>query len=126
MTSQCRSCLQHTVGTSEFARADLQKRLDREKKEHSRLQRSITRQAAEWVQVRKEMQEHDDGRRWTAVRDSRSSNAVSNVGPTISIVTSLLQVTQVSPYDGDMRMYMHATKKNTDQPRQMYTSQGRQ
>ena len=61
---------QHLVGTSESARADLTRRLERERREHQRLQRSLTRQAAEWVQIRKEMQEQDESRRWTTVRHS--------------------------------------------------------
>ncbi|XP_013416839.1 uncharacterized protein LOC106178266 [Lingula anatina] len=84
----------NALGTSEAARAELIKRLDKEKKEHDRLSRSLTKQASDWIYSRKQMQMMDEGTKWN-------------------------QVGHVDVLGGEDRLYRHPVQKNVYTPKKM-------
>ncbi|CAH1783337.1 unnamed protein product [Owenia fusiformis] len=84
----------HALGTSEAARSDLMKRLDKERKSKKKLDTCITRQASEWIQNRKTVLQLEEEDRFDSV------NAVPPLG-------------------ADKRTYVHPTQKNVYQPRKM-------
>ncbi|ELT90162.1 hypothetical protein CAPTEDRAFT_227759 [Capitella teleta] len=70
-----RTKLMNCIGTSEQARCELVKRLQQERQKHQRLNRSMNKQASEWIQYRKGMQDKDEQRRWAQVGFSCPSGA---------------------------------------------------
>ncbi|XP_076447538.1 uncharacterized protein LOC143284597 [Babylonia areolata] len=83
------------LGTSESARQDLHKRYQRLKNENTQLSRSFTRQAAVWVEAKKQQQQFETLDRWG-------------------------EIYPVAPHGGKERYFAHGQKENTSLPRQMY------
>ncbi|KAK6175761.1 hypothetical protein SNE40_014154 [Patella caerulea] len=62
-----RDKLLHQLDTSEKARAELIKNLQKEKGQKQQLERSMTKQASDWIQRKKQVQQYEDEFRWSQV-----------------------------------------------------------
>ncbi|XP_074645639.1 uncharacterized protein LOC141901939 isoform X2 [Tubulanus polymorphus] len=85
----------HHLGTSEMARKDLIKKFHRQQKQHNQLEKSLTRQACDWVQQKKKMQALEQEYRWS-------------------------QVNPMAILGSEQRTYAHPVQRNVDQPRMMF------
>jgi len=83
------------LSTSEMARRDLQIRMQKQKAQHDRLSRSLTRQSADWIEARKQQSQAEEEWRW------------NHVG-------------YAAPHGSSDRTYAHGVQRNVDQPRYMY------
>ncbi|KAK7102845.1 spindle assembly abnormal protein 6 homolog [Littorina saxatilis] len=83
------------LGTSETARQDVLKRYHKLKNEHSRVSRSFTRQAAEWIDSKKQHQHYGTQGRWDELRP-------------------------VEPHGSRERFFEHSQQNQDSLPRQMY------
>lgn len=93
--SQERNHAVSQLSTSEMARRDLLTRLHRQKAQHDRLSRSLTRQSADWIEARKMRDQGEEEFRWR-------------------------QVGHAAPHGAYGRTWSHPVPRNTDQPRNMY------
>lgn len=96
LSTEDKNKLQHQASTSEVARTDLRKRLQKEQIQHNSLKQSLTRQATAWIKTRKEMREEDHKQRWSMIHG-------------------------VSIYGAAERTYMHPAKYKTNHPRKMFS-----
>jgi len=83
------------LSTSEMARRDLQTRMQKQKAQHERLSRSLTRQSADWIEARKQQNQAEEEWRW------------NHVG-------------YAAPHGSSDRTFAHNVQRNVDQPRYMY------
>jgi len=82
------------LSTSEMARKDLHTRMQKQKAQHNRLFRSMTRQSADWIEARKVQDQEEEEYRW------------NNVG-------------YAAPHGAYERTFSHQAPKNVNLPRQM-------
>ncbi|RUS76806.1 hypothetical protein EGW08_015424 [Elysia chlorotica] len=93
--SQERNHAMSQLSTSEMARKDLLTRFQRQKSQHDRLSKSLTRQSADWIEARKQRDQEEEEFRWR-------------------------QVGHAAPHGAYGRTFSHPVPRNTDQPRNMY------
>lgn len=66
----------HRLETSESNRRNLLKRLDKEKTQHSQLSRSLTRQASDWILLKKQIAQFDEEYRWSQLKRMVSAQPI--------------------------------------------------
>ncbi|KAK3785900.1 hypothetical protein RRG08_055934 [Elysia crispata] len=93
--SQERNHAMSQLSTSEMARKDLLTRFQRQKTQHDRLSKSLTRQSADWIEARKQRDQEEEELRWR-------------------------QVGHAAPHGAYDRTFSHPVPRNIDQPRNMY------
>ncbi|XP_060586554.1 inner centromere protein-like isoform X2 [Ruditapes philippinarum] len=67
LAMQDRDQILHKLETSEANRRNLLKRLEKEKDQHQTLSRSLTRQASDWILLKKQIAQFDEEYRWSQV-----------------------------------------------------------
>lgn len=67
LAMQDRDQMLHKLETSEANRRNLLKRLEKEKDQHQTLSRSLTRQASDWILLKKQIAQFDEEYRWSQV-----------------------------------------------------------
>lgn len=63
----------HKLETSESNRRNLLKRLEKEKGQHQQLSRSLTRQASDWILLKKQIAQFDEEYRWSQLNQRLKS-----------------------------------------------------
>ncbi|GFN97434.1 kelch-like protein 29 [Plakobranchus ocellatus] len=94
-STQERDLIMNQLSTSEMARKDLYTRFQRQKAQHDRLSKSLTRQSADWIEARKQRDQAEEEFRWR-------------------------QVGHAAPHGAQSRTFYHPVPRNVDQPRNMY------
>ncbi|XP_064632292.1 uncharacterized protein LOC135490763 isoform X2 [Lineus longissimus] len=89
-----RATMCHQIITRDMSRKQLVNKLEKERKEHRQLNKSLTRQAADWLQQKKMAQQLEEEMRW------------NQVGP-------------VAVLGAEGRTYSHKVTKNVYQPHMM-------
>ncbi|GFS20620.1 kelch-like protein 29 [Elysia marginata] len=94
-SSEERNHAMSQLSTSEMARRDLLTRFQRQKAQHDRLSKSLTRQSADWIEARKQRDQEEEELRWR-------------------------QVGHAAPHGAHGRTFSHPVPRNVDQPRNMF------